>query len=260
MIHSAGDAESSVDTLQSILNGTSGIPIASDSNGQGNRITHVLSFNEPDGSTSGGGTNTSPKSAAKAYIEYLRPLRQSPYNLKLGLPATTGSPSGIEWLQQFNASCYQLSKSTGCEFDFIAAHWYGDFPGLQNHISSLHNLWPEAKIWVTEIAIPAVSVDETLAMMNASLPWLDATGYVERYAWFGSFRTDEANGWTKDAVSVFDGDGKLTQLGAEWLGRGFREGESGASSSGGSNAAKRVGWDLRAVLSVVTLVVASIVI
>jgi hypothetical protein len=259
MIHSAGDAESSVSTLQSILKGTSGIPIATSNNAAGNRITHLLSFNEPDGSTSGGGTNTSPKSAAQAYIKYLHPLRQPPYSLKLSLPATTGSPSGIEWLQQFNSSCYKLNKSTGCEFDFVAAHWYGDFPGLQNHITSLHTLWPEKKIWVTEMAIPAVSADETLAMMNASLPYLDGMGYVERYAWFGSFREDEANGWTKGGVSVFDGDGKLTQLGAEWLGRGFREGESGATSSSGENGAGVVKLDPRVVFGMVGLIVALVV-
>ena len=50
---------------------------------------------------------------------------------------------------------------------------------------------------------------------------------MERYAWFGAFREDDANEWTGDGVSLFDGHGKLTGLGAAYLGGeadGFEEG------------------------------------
>src|ERR1700722_12164705 len=55
----------------------------------GTNITYVLSFNEPDGTTSTGGSNISPTQAASIWQQELEPLRTS--GVKLGLPCTTGS-------------------------------------------------------------------------------------------------------------------------------------------------------------------------
>lgn len=40
---------------------------------------------------------------------------------------------------------------------------------------------------------------------------------MERYAWFGMFRTDESNAWTGKEVAMFGKDGALTELGALYL-------------------------------------------
>jgi hypothetical protein len=256
MIHSADEAESSVDTLLGILNGSAGIPL-SGSSGGGNTISNVLTFNEPDGDTSSGGTSSTPQSAAKIWLETLSLLRSGPYNLKLSLPATTGSPRGLDWLKQFNTSCYSLNKTHGCEFDFIATHWYGDFASMQSWLSQIHALYPSQKIWLTEFDIPSVSDDDTAQFMNQSLPYLDGLDYVERYAWFGAFRENNANGWTGDAVSLFDKKGKLTGLGATWMGGqedGFGEGTS--ATGGNDNAAGVVGWNMwLAVLAAATVMI-----
>ncbi|KAJ9603028.1 hypothetical protein H2200_012323 [Cladophialophora chaetospira] len=247
MIHSASDAVASVDTIQGILNGSLNVPIAESASDRGNRIEHVLAFNEPDGDTDSGGSDSSPNHAAQVWHDSIAPLRSPPYNLKVSLPATTGSGRGLDWLRDFNTSCYRLNRTSGCAFDFVATHWYGDFGGLASWLGQIHDLYPAKPVWVTEFAIPSVSSDDTEAFMNQSLPYLDGLDYVERYSWFGAFREDDANEWTGDGVSLFDGDGDLTDLGATWLGgqrTGFEEGESarGSGNDNGVGVLGRSGW------------------
>ncbi|KAK5192060.1 hypothetical protein LTR47_003517 [Exophiala xenobiotica] len=217
MVHGASDAEDDVDTIKSLSG-----------------VSHILTFNEPDIGTADGGTNTLPRDAAKAYLDTLAPLRAEPYGLKLSLPATSGSEAGLTWLTKFNTSCYHLNSTHGCEFDFIATHFYGPFPSLTSWLGQIHELYPNKKIWLTEFAIPAADDETTLAMMNETLPYLDGLGYVERYSWFGTFRSDDANEWTGDGVSMLDGSGKLTSVGAEYLGgqqNGFEEGQGQTSAA-----------------------------
>ncbi|RMZ88027.1 hypothetical protein DV736_g4747, partial [Chaetothyriales sp. CBS 134916] len=161
---------------------------------------NVLVFNEPDGNTSSGGSSIAPTDAAQTFINTILPLRTK-HGKKLSLPATTGSPRGLDWLRAFNHSCYALSPLTsGCPFDFVAAHWYGDFTGMTTWLGTLHELYPDKPVWLTEFAIPSASVQATETMMNQSLPWLDATAWVQRYAWFGTFRSNDANEWTGDGL------------------------------------------------------------
>ncbi|EXJ54471.1 hypothetical protein A1O7_09811 [Cladophialophora yegresii CBS 114405] len=255
MVHSASDAHAAVDTIQSILNGSLNVGIASSpSSRRGNHIQHVLTFNEPDGDTSSGGSDSSPSHAAQVWLDTIAPLRAPPYNLRVSLPATTGSGRGLEWLRDFNASCYRLNRMAGCAFDFVAAHWYGDFVGLSSWLGQLREVYPDKPIWVTEFAIPSVTDDETEAFMNQSLPYLDGLDYVDRYSWFGAFREDEANEWTGDAVSLFDRHGGLTDLGALWMGglqNGFEEGTSAGDDDdddgggGGDSGGGVLRWDSR---------------
>ncbi|KAK7887427.1 hypothetical protein LTR67_009847 [Exophiala xenobiotica] len=217
MVHGASNAEDDVNTIKSLSG-----------------VSHILTFNEPDIGTADGGTNTLPLDAAKAYLDTLAPLRAEPYGLKLSLPATSGSEAGLTWLTKFNTSCFHLNSTHGCEFDFIATHFYGPFPSLTSWLGQIHELYPNKKIWLTEFAIPAADDETTLAMMNETLPYLDGLGYVERYSWFGTFRSDHANEWTGDGVSMLDGSGKLTSVGAEYLGgqqNGFEEGQGQTSTA-----------------------------
>ncbi|KAJ4262914.1 hypothetical protein NW762_006527 [Fusarium torreyae] len=198
--------------------------------------THLLTFNEPDGETDSGGSAISAKDAAKAYLENIVPLRSSTKSRSrewsISHPSVTGSSRGLEWLRDFNESCYDIDDG-GCPTDFIAVHWYGDAGGLQNWLESLREFYnetaPDAPFWITEMALPKADEDATLAMMNETLPSLDDRKDVQAYAWFGAFRTGDANEWTGKSVSLFDSDGGLTKLGAEYLGgeeKGFEEGMS----------------------------------
>ena len=215
-----------------------GLDDASDSelsnrlNGLPDSSTHLLTFNEPDGEKDTGGSSISPKDAAKAYIENIVPLRDAKREWSISHPSVTGSGRGLDWLRDFNESCYDIDDN-GCPTDFIAVHWYGDALGLDNWLNSLREFYnetaPDAPFWITEMALPQADEDATFAMMNETLPNLDSRDDVQAYAWFGAFRTDDANEWTGKSVSLFDGDGGLTKLGAEYLGgeeKGFEEGMS----------------------------------
>lgn len=206
--------------------------------GRDGKAVNVLTFNEPDGDTAGGGTAISAGDAAEAW-EKVVALRSD--ERRISSPATTGSPHGFEWLQAWNASCWERYEDVGCEFDFVAAHWYGAFDGMASWLGQLHEAWPDKEVWVTEFALPQpASEGEVVGMMNQSLGWMDETEWVARYAWFGAFREDEANGWTGGVVSLFDDEGGLTELGSLYMGgekRGFEVGES----AGGENAAGRAG-------------------
>jgi hypothetical protein len=212
-------------------------------NGLDKSSTHLLSFNEPDGTTGSGGSSISPEDAARAYIDYVVPYRNGSKGgreWKISHPSTTGSPNGLKWLRSFNSSCYDIDPENGCPADFIAAHWYGAFDGLAGWLGTLDEFYntnstgdSTLKIWVTEMALPQQDADATIAMMNQTLPYLDGLDYVERYAWFGAFRPDDANAWTGDGVALFDDDGGLTELGALYMGSGFKEGQKGQGSAAG---------------------------
>ncbi|KPA37731.1 serine-rich protein [Fusarium langsethiae] len=181
--------------------------------------THLLTFNEPDGETDTGGSAISPKDAAKAYMENIVPLRDAKREWSISHPSVTGSPRGLDWLRDFNESCYDIDDK-GCPTDFIAVHCLRDF---------YNETAPDAPFWITEMALPQEDEEATFAMMNETLPNLDSRDDVEAYAWFGAFRTNDANEWTGKSVSLFDSHGGLTKLGAEYLGgeeKGFEEGMS----------------------------------
>lgn len=199
--------------------------------------THLLSFNEPDGTTGSGGSAIEPADAAKAYIEYVVPYRSGKKggrNWKISHPSTTGSPNGLKWLKSFNVSCYEIDSDNGCPTDFVSVHWYGAFDGLAGWLGTLDEFYntnssrdQPVKLWVTEMGLPQQSAEATAQMMNQTLPYLDKLDHVERYAWFGAFRPDDANAWTGDGVALFDDDGGLTELGALYMGSGYEVGQKG---------------------------------
>ncbi len=110
-------------------------------NDQKLNISHVLTFNEPDGQSVYGGSDIKPAVAAKVWVNNIIPLQQ--LGVRAGLPACTGAPSGLPWLQQFLGNCSDLISSGGttknCTYDFLPLHWYGNFDGLASHIGEAVN-------------------------------------------------------------------------------------------------------------------------
>jgi hypothetical protein len=102
----------------------------------GRNISHVMSFNEPDGPMSWGGSDVDPTVAAEVWISNIMPLREM--GVKVGLPACTGGWGGLPWTRQFLGNCSRLISTGGetknCTFDFVPVHWYGNFEGLASHI------------------------------------------------------------------------------------------------------------------------------
>ncbi|KUI54305.1 Alkali-sensitive linkage protein 1 [Cytospora mali] len=208
--------------------------------------THLLTFNEPDGTTSTGGSSISPSDAAQAYINDIVPLRtSSSRSWKISHPAVTGSDQGLAWLREFNAACWEIDSSNGCPTDFVALHWYGDFAGLASWLGTLRQYYvsnstsgaidtDSLQFWITEMALPKQSEDETAAMMNQSMSYLDGLDYVQAYAWYGAFRKGaDADSYTGDNVALFNKKGALTDVGALYLGgkkEGFKAGMTGTAS------------------------------
>lgn len=232
LLHGLDDASSS-DVLSTI----NSLPASS---------THLLTFNEPDGTTSSGGSSISPSDAAKAYINDIVPLRSSSSSRKWNIshPATTGSSTGLAWLQEFNASCWAIDPDNGCPTDFVALHWYGDFAGLASWLGTLYEFYVTnassgatvstgLPFWITEMALPQEDEDTTLAMLNQSVAYLDGLDYVQAYAWYGVDRKASSwDGYTGGNVAVFNKEGALTDVGALYLGgqqEGFKEGMTGGA-------------------------------
>jgi len=99
----------------------------------GTNITHIMTYNEPDGSSSTGGSNLEPEVAATNWISQVEPLRK--LGIKTGAPAVTGSPSGFTWLTDFFTACH--NQGTNCTADFFPIHWYDNFGGLASHIGQV---------------------------------------------------------------------------------------------------------------------------
>ncbi|KAK2604742.1 hypothetical protein N8I77_007643 [Diaporthe amygdali] len=241
LIHGVDDASSS--DVQSAINS---LPATS---------THLLTFNEPDGTTSSGGSSISPSDAAKAYIDNIVPLRtSSSRSWNISHPSVTGSENGLNWLRDFTSACRDIDPDNGCPTDFVALHWYGNFEGLASWIGTIREFYTNSssngaadadnlKFWITEMALPQQDEDDTVAMMNQSLSYLDSLDYVQHYAWFGAFRQDnDVNGFVGDNVALFNKHGALTDAGALYLGgeeAGFKEGMKGSASGLGGGGLLR---------------------
>ncbi|CZR69444.1 uncharacterized protein PAC_19344 [Phialocephala subalpina] len=178
----------------------------------GRNISHILTYNEPDGTSSTGGSDVDPKTAASNWISQVQPLKKM--GVKLGAPAVTGSPGGFTWLADFFDAC--ASQGTNCTADFIPIHWYGNFAGLASHIGQVRATYPNTSIWVTEYALNNASLSETQDFFNMSAEYFDRIDYIERYSYFGSFRSDVSN--VGPNAAMLTQNGLLTDIGSWYLG------------------------------------------
>ncbi|MCJ1355631.1 MAG: hypothetical protein MMC33_005623 [Icmadophila ericetorum] len=198
----------------------------------GMNISYVLGFNEPDGTSTTGGSDIDPQSAATAWLSQIAPLRKQ--GVKLGCPAVTGAQTGFSWLQNFFAAC-------NCTCDFIPIHWYGDFSGLASHMGEVEYYWPNSTLWITEVAYQGADLADQQSFYNTSTEYFDRLPFVERYSWFGSFRSDVSNvGYT---VAELTQNGVLTQIGSWYLGLPLQANNiPSASSSAGRSMSSAFGW------------------
>jgi hypothetical protein len=188
-------------------------------NGGNNKvnISHVLTFNEPDGSTSSGGSNIDPSVAAQVWVKQIIPLQK--LGLKVGLPACTGGDGGIPWTDSFLSECSKLISSDGntknCTYDFVTLHWYGNFEGLASHIGQWYGKY-NSTIWITEFNYDNQDLATTQQFFNSSLDYFDRLDYVERYSIFGAFRSSVSN--VGQNAALLSSGGSLTDMGAWYLG------------------------------------------
>lgn len=129
----------------------------------------------------------------------------------MGAPGISGSQTGKAWLKEFFGAC------KNCTVDFIPIHWYGNFEGFASFIGEIREMYLDKDLWITEFGIPKVDLKETQKFFNSSTEYLDRLEYVQRYSWFGSFRSDVSN--VGPNVAMLDKKGDLTDLGAWYIGR-----------------------------------------
>ncbi|KAF1830211.1 hypothetical protein BDW02DRAFT_112626 [Decorospora gaudefroyi] len=139
------------------------------------KVSHVLSFNEPD-QVGGGGSNMPVADAVAAHRQYIQPLAAQ--GLRIGSPSVTNADTagkGIDYLQQFMNAC------SDCQIDFVVAHYYAwdraeDFKAYLRKFHATFN----KPVWVTEFGVTEGNADTFLKQV---LPWMDAQGWIERYAY-----------------------------------------------------------------------------
>ncbi|EEA21169.1 hypothetical protein TMatcc_001170 [Talaromyces marneffei ATCC 18224] len=205
----------------------------------GRNITHILTFNEPDGTSSTGGSEISPADAASIWIDDIEPLRNE--NVKIGAPSVTGSQSGLTWLSEFFSNCTSLK--TNCTVDFIPLHWYGNFQGLASYLGQVVATYPNTSIWITEYALAHADLKDTQAFFQTSAEYFDRLDYVERYSYFGSFRSSISN--VGPNATMLTQNGQLTDIGSWYLGgaaTGNAPNSSSSSSSPTSSGSTGVGY------------------
>ncbi|KAI9697890.1 MAG: hypothetical protein M1820_007677 [Bogoriella megaspora] len=188
----------------------------------GTKINYAMGFNEPD-SAENGGSGVAAEDAAATWIRLMEPLREK-YQVKLGAPAVTGSPDGFTWLQNFFTAC-----NGGCHPEFIAVHWYGNFEGLASHIGQVNATYMNMTTWVTEFGLANGELNDTQTFYNMSTEYLDRLEYVDRYAYFGAFRSSVSNVGPNPAM--LNQNGQLTDIGSWYLGGSATGTVPGAASN-----------------------------
>ncbi|KAI0467743.1 glycoside hydrolase family 128 protein [Xylaria cf. heliscus] len=184
----------------------------------GRNISHVLTFNEPDGPSNYGGSDIYPHKAAQIWVDNIIPLKEK--GIKAGLPACTGGASGIPWLQEFLGNCSQLISTDGneknCSYDFVTIHWYGNFEGLASHLGEYVAAFPNKTQWITEYNLNDQDLTTTQGFYNTSAEYFDRLDSVSRYSYFGSFRSRDSN--VGSNAVMLNNDGELTDIGSWYLG------------------------------------------
>ena len=102
--------------------------------------------------------------------------------------------------------------------DFLALHYYGECTG--EAFDSYIKGWADAyrmPIWVTEFSCYKGTTEDNMKFMQEALPSIvNASQYLERYAWFAT-RTSTMKG-SYDGCSLFDEQGTTTPLGHFYAG------------------------------------------
>jgi hypothetical protein len=98
---------------------------------------------------------------------------------------------------------------------------------------TLFNRYPNTSIWITEYALNNATLPSTQDFYNQSAEYFDRLTYVDRYSYFGSFRSDVSN--VGPNVAMLNNKGELTDIGSWYLG-----GKATGNQPGGSGAGRTV--------------------
>ena len=182
------------------------------------KTTHILGFNEPDdcNGQSGQYSNMCDPEVAIGFYENL---------MKTGLRVV--SPAGrqeapLNWINTFN----QFAIQNDIRIDVIAVHWYDwysnpqnspnadpseIFERFKNYLSNVYEFYG-LPIWITEFNANKYRTTEVNeAFIKLAIPFLENTGYIERYAWFEPVSIDDSTAMGNG--EFYDNDGNLSSIG-----------------------------------------------
>lgn len=175
----------------------------------GIKVPYILSYNEPDLPYEYGGSNATPVAAANHWISELEPLHRD-LGIAIGAPAVSGGEGGWTWLQEFFTAC-----AGRCTPSFLPLHCYGAFQGLADNLGRARGTYANMTLWVTEWAPAHEDLPDTEGNFNTSVAYMDGLSYVDRYSYFGSFRSDVSN--VGPNATMLDANGKVTDIGSWYL-------------------------------------------
>ncbi|KDQ55080.1 glycoside hydrolase family 128 protein [Jaapia argillacea MUCL 33604] len=207
------------------------------------KVTAVLGMNEPNEVSQ---SNLTAQQGAVMWKTYIEPLKSR--GVRLGTPATTSAPSGIQWVKDWLVAC-----DGGCTVDFVALHWYDvNATNFIEYIQEFHNTF-QKPIWVTEWDCQnnntpqQCSLQDIMSFMNITQSFMDNTDWVERYAWFGAMENLQG---VNPSNALMDSSGKITALGRQYIGANSTaplpssSGSSPGVSGGGSSVVDYLWWRL----------------
>lgn len=76
--------------------------------------------------------------------------------------------------------------------------------------------YPTPKLWITEYGYDHVALQPTQDFFNKTAQFLDNADYIERYSWFGVFRSNQSNVGANGCFLT--PTGQLTDIGSWYLG------------------------------------------
>ena len=164
---------------------------------QAGKYKALLTFNEPDGTTSGGGSVMTVNEAITLWPQ-LEAL-----GIPLSSPATTNMfEANGSWNRWFDSFMTE-AKKRHYRIDFIAIHCYQDFSDsgahntLRKQLIQIYEKY-QLPIWITEFGCidisawnpltpggnPACTQDAAKRYTKNVTDMLEGLGFVERYSWF----------------------------------------------------------------------------
>jgi hypothetical protein len=167
-----------------------------------NQITHVMVFNEVGASSDDDFTKV---------IDVFSTFQKT--GLRLGSPSGTGSAAASE--DRFTPTFLQACDAGGIRVDLTGLHWYDNyrtrdddperiFTRFKQYISRAYHYCGRRPLVITEFNAGKRTVELQDGFLERALPYLEACGYVERYAWF---QPRDGRG------AFFDEEGKITSTG-----------------------------------------------
>lgn len=134
------------------------------------------------------------------------------YLLPTNARVVASTPTGSQWLSSFLSTC------KNCSIEFLPTHFYGPSSALQSYLSALHTNYSTLPIWLTEFAFPGETTADTISALNETIAFCEGQEWIQRYAYFGTFREGDGNGYVGQNGAVWDEKGEITEVGKIWLG------------------------------------------